>query len=675
METDNKYYNQILWEHQDQLVTENFINIQMFFFNNQYTLSSPTNLMITIGNYKRKVFNRLNISHKEVFLYLSKCKPIIDNIDTILKDIDTNKNIQKSFVLQCHKKIHTTIMYRNEYNFCVRFCITENREADFDESEKIFMSYYDYLSLLKILTNYRDNYISICSNNLVIVYNDRLLDVINQVNEKLTNYYKEMKSLSKRNEKSLDIEEVISSSDIISTPQIEVKNQDVTIQSDFSNYMKDNVDKIKLDPDLEKKLEDAKKYEPPKNDLAIDGIFTKKFINGDILNLENYLTSCLTDKNCFYSLVSIIASKLETTVQSILPGCSKKDIDALSYITTKSLKYYLNSHLEKSHDLPPNVIPVIYKNAECQNMNLDIMHDLMLYFIFYTNIKNQLSQKDKNTTNNKEIICFTLKNLLTPLVFSFIKCVKSKDVFANEIVARYDKYKNDNIFTNLFTTLSSKYRNVTVPSSSAIKENVIVVYDKVMQLFDKFTIESSFEVYNQKGIIKLDYKTFTDTELTEDQLQKIFLIESNMYKNNGSLNENDLSIPFSSLLLLPTIILKKYGIEFSTDTSNLKRFVNESKEENKFKDMALQIIENIKISYRDLKGLNFDYALLPDLFLKAICVWDLEDDRTLSLNYNKLKDKIESCTLSKTMILSIIGNITEKKTSNFMESLSISEIK
>lgn len=680
-DTGKTYFNQELWTGHDVLITENNFSVSTSFYNDDYNLSSATNLSLMIRNFKRKSRNNISLSHKDVFLYLVKAKPLIDSLDSTIASIMENKNIQKTFTFSSYKKIHTTIMWRNEYDISVRICITENKDENFDDSEKFYMSYTDYMSLVKILVGYRDNYMSLCSNNIVVVNNHKMMEKFDLLSSKLTGYFKDLKLSNIKQEMTSD--QVIKMGDIdiplppsapVEIVKTEEEKNNEVIQNDFSDYLNNNISNINISA-IDAFKEREKNYEEKKETavtIDISSAFTTKFMNNNILTLEKYLMASLTDKNTFSSLVGEIAKKLEISPRQLFNGCSDSDFYSISYLSTRLLKYAVNNHLDKKMALPPNVVPIVFANGINNPINIDVMYDLFLYFTYYTNLKNQIIQKDKNTSNNREMVCFILKNILSPLIFSYIKYVPNRETMTKEIINRYRTYRELGVFNELQKELMSKYGNAVDVSELSITEYVNTIYEKAIPLLDtSFAVKQCFMSAYNRNDIKLSYDVFNSIKMDAEKLQKILILESN-YMKNDTINENELGMPISEFSDLGSFILKGYSFELVINTDNLKRFVNEMACENKLKELALEIVSKIKTNYTDLKEYTFDYSLLPEAFLKALCIWDIDNDRQLSLNYTKFKDKVENSNLTKTLTLSLLGDISVKKTSDFMNCMAVS---
>jgi len=152
---------------------------------------------------------------------------------------------------------------------------------------------------------------------------------------------------------------------------------------------------------------------------------------------------------------------------------------------------------------------------------------------------------------------------------------------------------------------------------------------------------------------------------------KVILLDLNLKKNgNVDLKEIESGYGVKDFSDLPKSIIDifKIGPE-KYDNSNMIRYIKESCKDDEKLDDYLKICSIINKSFYDLKGKDVNLSILPENVLRAIWLWDLETDKKVSFNYNYYVEKINGSTLDKSMILSMLKDLGERKDSDFVESL------
>jgi hypothetical protein len=727
MANEPKFYEQRLWEYHDRSITQNSFVLSSFFAKDEYGIS-PTKLKLSINNYKNRKFNNIVLSHQNVFLYLARFKPISDNMGELKQQIKENNNITKGFAVETPKKtIRTTTLFKVDYDVCQRITINEGTDSYYDD-EKIFIPYLQFASLIKIMVDYRDSYLSLSTSAQTTIALTDMAEKFEVLNDKLTNLRSEIHSINTQ-EVDLPLGEMSVSNrttPIITEESIEECKKDLNglncsdcgepqfntpsgpscenghggvsgVEPDETPEAKDEIDELDLSLDIDDKqqselesfLEKPELENPTIVDTFVDKIdeielqkksltvkksvgdcFTSKFLEGNILNLETYVVNMSSDKLPLHTFTTILARKLEVSIEELFPGCSQKEYWQMVYLTTKYVRTHLNKHLNQSIKLPQSTAPLRYDCKKNFKINKSIMHDLFLYFVYYTHLKNQLQEKDSNSTNNKNIVCFTLKAVLSPFIFSHFNLISTKDVLSSEVLTRYKEYKKLGVFDKLNDEIQTRYGyNVTV-SDHSIKETINKIYTAISNNPEKFWVEDFFNSRKAEKIIKFDYDTFNNQEFNEEQINTIISLEAN-YSKNGHIDFGTLPYDQSNIMKLPKTILSGFDIEEKIyNNKNLKRFIEEQMVDTKYRQIALDIADKINESYHDLKGETFEYVNLPEAILKMFCIWDLRVDKKLSANYNYMKQKIDTSSLDKNTALSMLNDIEPKQEISFTASLN-----
>tara|TARA_Y100000310_G_C20687733_1_gene820206 strand:+ start:143 stop:2278 length:2136 start_codon:yes stop_codon:yes gene_type:complete len=707
-ENQRKFFSQTLWEYWDNTVTCNRLIVSLTFQKDPYTNGS-TYLQFNLRNKSK--FSGCSVMYKDLISYLKKYKECSYNLEELAKTMTSEQHAPKKFEVKFRNKTLTTsFLFKVEYNFCVQIIISDKTE-NFLDVEKIYISIDDYMSLIKLMHKVSEDYITLISNIPNIILLNEVKDSLNNLSEKITSYYAETKNTNTPSTRGMfkSFPEEKSESDCLvcgsvfrKTPngiyctnghnavngkditdeleskkekKSEIKELDVNVfeakkeQNELDDYVNNNVDKIDLEIDkVEKKMEVVSKKEIVET-LNYD--FTEKILKNDILNLERYIINLMSQPIPLQKFSELIVSKGNNELELndlLFPECSKKDLSLIFYTNTLLVKYYLNSHLKNKEKLPLSIKPIIYNCKNPTKFNLSLMYDLFLYFIYYSQLRNLLREKTTNTIDNRELVCFALKTICSPLVFSFVSNKIDKNIFIYEVVSRYQKYCDSGVFSSLSKTLSID--NISIPIK-VIEGNATKIYDGIIKKKNDLIVKNRILDLNKLGLTKLSSEDFLTHDLSYEQIIKVVSLDFQENSNNGIKD-------------IPSSILQKYKIQPKQDdikkkpvNENLIRFVQEfinkeiKNDKKSILTISMDICNSISTSYYDLEGKTFDYINLPESVLKAIKLWDPIIDKKITKDYVYFKTQIENSSLTKSMIISLLNNLNQRKNSDFVNSLKV----
>jgi len=660
---EKKHFSQKLWEYTDSQITSNILNVSTYFTNDSYNFSY-VKLQFNIVNRKANIHTNFSLTHQYVVWYLAQFTPIYNKLDGIKTKIDET-NGAVSFKINDFRKLVTTVLNRVECGgLCFRLAIGEN-DRDISEADVIYVPYLDYISLIKVLTNFRDSYCQIVSNVSNVIMLDQLNNNIDKLNTKLTDYY--IHHITEKTSSSTDVETTHEPKNKENEIEIDLsidnnnkeKPKD-SLQGDLDNFIDEKIDTFDLGIDRNSITVNVEQASIIKKE------FTKEFLKNDILNLEMYLFNCVNDVLPFKKLCDSITEKIGNS----LVKASNSEMCGILYGTTIYLKENLNKHLNLKVPLPSSVPAIIYDCQEPSPTSLEVMYDLYLYLVYYSQLKTFLKEKEKNTVANKELLSFILKTLAYPLIFSYIKKIP-KNLLIAEVVKRYHMYLSQKVFENSDKKIFETYGVIPTISPLVINAEVSRVYDLFIQNYDKFLVEAILKKLKETKLVSIDYEFFKKYNLTSEQMLKIISLELN-FKKNKKVNFEELNASFGlkDFSDIPKDIISIFNIvDEKFDNTNLIRYVNQTFKDDKNVNTYIEICKLVNKSYYDLKGKNVDLSVLPEQVLKAIWLWDLEKDKKISLNYNYYIETINGSQLDKSMILSLLMNLSEKKDSDFVESL------
>lgn len=650
-EINKKFFSQLLWEYWDSAVTCNRMIVNLSFHKDQYS-NGATYLQFSLRN--KIQYSNCSLVFKDIQSYLKKYKDINDKLKKLAQIVNSEQSPQEEFEIKFRNKIlKTTFLFKAEYGFCVRITISD-KEENYLDIEKIYIHLNDYIPLIQLMEKVIENYILLISNIPNIILLDEVKNNLNNLSEKMTNYYLEFKNNNGASSKEINIK-----------PFPKENNQ-----TELDKYVEDNINDIDLEIDkTEQKIQVvAKKAIVP----LLQHDFTQKIISNDILKLERYIINLISHPLPLQAFSELVTTKSNNDLsfeELLFPGCSKKDLSLIFYINTILVKYYINKHLKNKESLPISIKPIIYDCKNPTEFNLSLMYDLFLYFIYYSQLRNILKEKTSNTIDNREMVCFALKTICSPLVFSFISSKIDKNIFIHEVIARYQKYCDTGVFSTLSQILSID--NISIPIS-IIEENTTKIYNGILKKREDLLIKNRILDLNKLGLTKLNYEDFTAQELSYEQIIKVVSLDFQNGQNNDT---ND----------LPENISQKYkNIKKSNNNNdnkptneNLIRFIQEyiDKEiKNDKKDISaisMEICNSIDTSYYDLEGKQFNYIILPETILKAIKIWDPIIDKKITKDYSYFKSQVKNSSLNKSMVINLLNNLNQRTDSDFINVLNI----
>jgi len=733
-EDEVQFYNQKIWECRDYLVSENNFTVCLSFIRDKWGVSAVA-LQFSINNYTKRSFNSIRLAYQDIFVYLARCKPIVEDFEPIKTQIVENGS-QKSFEVKTIKnRIKTTFLSRAEYkDVCVRFILSDKDTGLLDD-EKVFVKYSDFLSLIRILIDFRDNYLAVSGSALLRVSVDQLLEEVHVVNTKLNSFCPDVTQRLN----SLQIQNPMNFSATSSDPILETKDIDFNLdsieipsdsafkdfgpnglvcsecgepqnnttsgavcknghggadgitveewisskipnnelQSESDDFIAKNVESMTLDINIDSIATDVKPA--PSIEKFDNDFFVAKVLDGDCKNLETILSASISSEIPILSIIKSIGFAIDLNEDEVIdilfPSVSKADLSLMFYANSRCIKHFLNRHLEKQMTLPPSATPMFVKVSNSKSMTRSLMIDLLVFFSFYSLLKSQLQQRVDNTVKNKSLITFVMKMLMSPFVFSYLDSSSSKEMIISEVINRYKMYLDTDVFKSVLDDIHNTFAGDISVSETSIRQVISNLLDAAMPSLDSFEISAIYDDLEKASILHLS-KESIHHEFTIDQLKKILVLES-CFCIKGQIDFSFIQDMTGDINfeLVPDSILSQYGIEHRKfDSSNLMRIITEELKDSKYFQGAVDAVNELNVSYRDLKGKNIEWANFPDKVLIAFCLWDLQDDLKIQSSFKHFSDKIDSSSISREMALSMLGKINDRTEEDYSSGLKAGKV-
>jgi hypothetical protein len=634
--SDSKFYNQTLWESTDSLKSANYFRGSMYIVKDNYGVSA-TKMQIQIGNFKNKISNSITFNYQEVFKYLLKLKPIIEN-----------GGISKVYSLP---ESHSIVCKIGQKNFITIFCktveygdtvllVVSSKGEDFLDSEKFYCPICEFLSLSKILILYRDTYPTLAINMGFRVDVQGIQEQVNDLTQKVNSLYQLGKSISSCPSpvvsEKFDVESFIGEDELIPTE----------VQDGLNNFINDNFDKIEIEEITISEKETSEKKD--RDASAVDRLsdsFSKNIVKNDIQNLDDILTMIPTSKTPYHTFMNLLLPGCpDNEVESKLFQCLKKESLSLIYGGSLYLKSVIQKYLSEKVAIP-SVFPFRFdvKAGIYYEDNIELMKSLYAYIVYYTIVCNQLKQKSTIATVNKELQLFVLKVIASPFVFSYMDAVDTKQLIISTI-NKLTIYRDSGIFSNFEKDIIDKF-NITIDVNDDAISKIVTQMCSVIK--KKWNDISATEFLSKMKSMKIT--AMTESELIGRNIVKFSAVydcvnlELDKDNKNVSLDNKDVPDELLSDLGLKD---KKYN------NSNLKRFISDNLKEDVSLGYTLDIVSKIKMRFTEVE--NIDWSKINDIGLKAIRVWNPTEDPKMLTNYFYFKQLVDDCKLNRPELLSLL---------------------
>lgn len=685
--TEIEFYGNNLWNYYDGVISSNLLSFDYYGYDKERKISAPRFKLSIRGKTTNK---NSNITFDSCSLYKFSYQLKSEILKFIKDDLEKFKRDQKwshgfSFDGYKNKKnLYITVLWNDlSNNAVIRFMIGE-KERTILESEKIYVPIVEFLSFTEILNQSFSNYVNLCAvsaleSNIVrlqkttdnlsnsainaVINNDSVKNISDIPMLNSTDFDKNLQtmkiSISGNQSPINKIQSVVDkvedvSEDDLKLAQINAGKESVEAQESFDKFLQENRDSFQLDLPFNEKSEDKKLKDELKDG---ESKFITKLCNNDFSTFEQIVFNTANEDLPFNSFIESIKKLTDIDFSD---GISKKDYNCLNYVISNNIKYHINKLLEKKTKLPSSITPIIVKNEKVDSDKIDVMYYLLLFYIYLSKVKVILSEKSNNSLDNKEYFSYIIKTISNPLVFSYLPDIP-EEVIKVETIKRYNILKENSFFDNFITNIKNKIRSVNNLNirDKDITDNISKIYASVTKFRDKLGVESSFN----SSIMKVSYKILNEYDLELNTLSKLIHFDSSFVKYGKVGNEIDLK----SYDDVPVPILNIYGIKIAKFDNTIisKYFANNIKN---FGD--LEKIKRINKNVYDILD-DIDITKYDTNALRALYFWNV-DQLPRDLTYIKFKNLIDSSTLEKSELLSMILNRTVVTDKDFYNSFLVS---
>jgi len=561
---------------------------------------------------------------------------IVETSNEALASLKTNgsyKPVQiKRIIKRNVQLVFSIFMDENKRLPLVKIEIISN-ESDFTRA--IMPLKYEFITFVRMLKRFNEDYFTVVSNLLSQSFSSQFLEVPNLI--------KGLPSGIVSKIPAQDVEAPVSEEVIKGSAETQQ-----TI-NELDNFLDMNLDSMEV-PEL-KKAEDVHITE-------IDSKLLKGILENDLSTLETILNNeSLTSSPM--EAFSARLSDLFGMEHKALPGIGEREMKSLLYLSKLYFSLAHQNYVNNNVPLPHTTPIFKYKAKEFTDDNLELAYDLLLFSLYVRGVRRRLEGKENNALKNCALFHLQLRCFIDPFIFSFIDGITA-DKLNTIILQRYKYYKE----LLVFATYERRLKDYNCPELtendissmiSELSEKVINKVPYICDLHDRSIDQNSLRLPSKNNftleqiineIVPLEVAEKLGKDIKDDlvikQLKKSYTITDEILNFFKQRNKK--------------VKVKKESTVVKG--SNLERVVKYFLD-----DVPDQYKESFMKHITEMGDVKFNFMTtfpldeFGDSIIKALYVWDPEDDPQVTKNYKYLLKKIETEIMEKDQIL---ANVKEE---------------
>lgn len=597
-------------------------------------------LSTSTSNFKDFNQPKLNLMISNNFsktcqLSIVQIEDIYEASQNALQSLKTNGGFENTQIKRVIKRnvqlVFTIFMNENKTMPLVKIEIISN-ESDFTRT--IMPMRYEFMTFVRLLKRFKRDYFTIISNLLSQAATSQILN--------LPELIKGLPS---------GIVSKIPAPDEPAPSEELIKGSAETQQTinELDNFLDTNLDSADV-PEL-KKADDQ-------HVTVIDSKFVKHIIENDLSKLEWILNNESLTESPMSSFAARLSAVFGMEYKS-MPGVTDQEMKSLTYLSKLYFSLAHQNYVNNGVPLP-HATPIFkYKPKEFTDDNLELAYDLLLFSLYIRGVRRRLEGKENDALKNCALFHLQLRCFIDPFVFSFIDGITA-DKLNTIILQRYKYYKE----LLVFTTYERRLKDYNCPELtendissmiSELSEKVIGKTPYICDLHEKTISQNSLRLPSENNfnleqiineIVPLEVAEKLGKDIKDDsvieQIKKSYTITDeilNFFKQSNK-----------------KVKIKKESIV--TKTNNLERAVKYFLDDvpEQYKESFVNHIKemgNVKFNFMS----TFPLDEFGDNIVKALYVWEPEEDPQVTKNYKHLLKKIETEIMEKDQIL---ANVKEE---------------
>jgi len=640
--SNTQWFSQTLMTYKDKAyATNGYLRLALSTNTEDFKFFNPPTINISIQNNYQKSIN-LNIQNARDLLRAFK---------SILSQLNGNElNLQRKY----QKDIVIHFSFKTDPNNNIRIVVIEikNNETDFTKIVVPLESVFE--SFAACIREFTENYMTICSNLFIQSIQSESVNIIRN----LPNL---VKGISSQIVSQIPAEVEDPDSRAPEVEEETVAKTAATIE-DLDKFLGEDMGNIDV-PEIEKVATETEKV------TQVESLLVKHYLDGDLKNLETSVSNYFMTPSPLLAMAEDIKKKLKNEIAdedfTILPGVTEDDLKSMVYLSKLAPSIIYQNYLNASVPIPASTPVLKYEPKMYLSHNMDIAYDLFLFNLYIRTARRRLENKIEDAIANKALFNIQLRSFTDPFVFSFIDR-SDKTQLSSIILTRYKYYDSIGVFDSYKELLKSSSLPYIDASdiASVVDEAVDKVVGKSPFISD---LHANMEVQNH---LRVPAKNTFSLEQIINEILPLEIAE----KTGKDIKNDDVITQLRQNHEISDDIVKMFrtGVKKNkvqkkqttvVTTSNLERlirtqFIDEVPEQHR--DNFMKYILELGNNKFDMENTTFPVDEFGDNVVKALYLWDPENDPIVAKNYKQFFLKVEQELMERDLIIAKVKS-TETK--------------
>jgi len=609
--------------------TNGYLRVSLSTNTEDFKYFNPPTINVSISNNYQKSIN-LNIQN---------ARDLMRAFKVILKQLNGEElNLQRKY--QKDTVIHFTFKVDPNNNSRIVVIEIKNNESDFTKIIIPLESVFE--SFASCIREFTESYMNICSNLFIQSIQSQTTQTIQQLPSLI-------KGISSQIVSQIPTDMEVSDSHAPNVEPEAVKNMEMTI-NELDKFMGVDMENIDI-PEIEKIADETEKV------TTVESVLVKYYMDGDLKNLETSVSNYFMTPSPLITMAQDIKEKIKKEIPdenfTMMPGVSDDNLKSLVYISKLSPSIMYQNNLNASLPIPAGVPVLKYDTNDFTEHNLNIAYDLFLFNLYVRTTRRRLEDKSDDVIANKALFNIQLRSFTDPYVFTFIDKI-DKIKLSSIILTRYKYFNSIGVFDH--------YKEL-IRSNKCSKITELDIMSVVDEAVEKVVGKSPYidQLHNdmvEPNKLKLATKNGRSLEQIINEILPLEIAEKTGkdLKNEDIIKQIKETHDISDEIIQLFINEKKKSTKKETTkvTSNLERlirtqFIDEVPEQ--YRESFMKYILDLGNDKFDLENTKFPIDEFGDNVIKALYLWDPENDPIVSKNYKKYFLKVEQELMERDLIL------------------------
>lgn len=661
MSSEKEWFNQQIFYYKDTIfnpASNNSIEIALSISSNDLKIFSSCSLMVNISNQSTRWFQTLNIQNSMDLVDSFKMNK--SNIENEAYSKNQSIDISKNYSIDKKLRFLFKKSSMNNDN-AVAFSIIHSE----NNYGLIIIPYNIFLSIMSIISNFINNYISIT----IDLSNRSILSQILQSSNELSMNICKIPQMKSNSKEMFQTDQVTAFDGLQQTFIVKDEIPDTSVlKSEFDNFIEEKINTVEIDG-----IEDLKRNENLNIEKKVienkehNSFLFNDILENDFLNIKRFILSISNSCNPTQQLISKFSESCKISNPKFLPDIKESDFKSVCYLSKVSFEIISQNSLRNGIPITAS-LPIIRYNLENsypEQINLDLMYDIFLLFSISRSVRSKLEDRISSSEQNFSDVYLALRCFMDVFSYSFADKIEFS-ILKSSVLKKFEKY-NENGFFNSVNKLLETYNcgKVQYQDVESFLNELETKGPKNIAFIDK-----NHKVFYEKGSVKLSYNNNFNLEQIIKEIIPIEVYQK-VTKINLETEDQIYSIPGISSKLSKEVfdlfLTKNQIIEKIDKPTTQSKKIEKKEEENNLIRYVVSFIDEIPESHREsfvkylrlnndqdfdfLKYDEIDYSLLGENILKGLYMWKPSQTPQITYSYKTFYSLVEECYMSKDMII------------------------